>query len=166
MKSVYNLRLYIYHPHMIVWEGNVFSISVCPQGRGAVPIVPDFATRCQQVQRVPVRCQVWCLVQCQVWGRVEYVRVSPWTFWQIKLAKKFGKNLGHDQAGGVSGTPLAVTQENFLVPYSSRLLNDAVYSCTVFGITLIQILDVLHVGNGRIIDEFSQNDFRWIQWHD
>ena len=134
MKSVYNLRLYIYHPHMIVWEGNVFSISVCSQGRGAVPIVPDFATRCQQVQRglVPVWCQVRCLVQCQVWGRVKYVRVSPWIFWQIKSAKNFSKKLGHDQVGGMGGTPLAVKLEDFLVPYSSHLLNDAVCSVAMF----------------------------------
>ena len=62
---------FYYRPHTKYGEGNVFSLSV--HGGGHLPVVQDFATRCQEV-----RCGGGGgLVQCQVQWQVRWGSPSP-----------------------------------------------------------------------------------------
>ena len=50
------------------WEGNVFSISVCPQGRGGVPVVQNFATRCpNDPEGGTFQFEIQCQFRCHFW---------------------------------------------------------------------------------------------------
>ena len=97
-----------------MWEGNVFSISVCPQGRGGTCLVPSPVPKSGGGGYPSPRSG-----RGQEGDTLTYGGTPPPKFSEKKLGFFFmileAYPEANPEAGGEGGTPLAVTQENCLV---------------------------------------------------